>query len=386
MSKKFKYVFDGHVMSDKKELIRFLDVEGNLTKEGKEYLSSKSKEDKAEPLSTEKLLEAYSYMVKSREMDTYMTQLQKQGRMLTFAPNFGEEALQVATSSAMDPKVDWMIPAFRSNATMLQLGVPMVHQMLYWNGSEQGNRIPDGVNVTPIAIVIGAQYSHASGVGYGMKLAKKANPSSKMGVAVTIVGNGGTSEGETYESMNMASVQGWPVVYTVNNNQWAISTPVKDSTTVAISGKAHAVGIVGVRVDGNDLLASYAVMKEAIEYARENSRPVLVEFVTWRQGVHTSSDNPRIYRTEAEEKEQEKWEPFHRIKKYMFDNGICSEEKDKELVEKVQAEVKAAYEKSLSIIDNEGIDEIFDYTYAELPKHLVEQKAHAKKYSSKGAK
>ncbi|OYD26771.1 pyruvate dehydrogenase E1 component alpha subunit [Mycoplasma testudineum] len=365
MNKNFKYVNPEKVMDKETDLVRYLDKDGNLTPEGKKNKTT---------LSNEELIRGYEFMVRSREMDKYMTQLQKQGRMLTFAPNFGEEGLQVATAMAMDPKIDWMVPAFRSNATMLMLGVPMVHNMVYWNGSEEGSRIPEGVNVTPIAITIGAQYSHAAGISYGMKLEKKANPKSKQAVAVTIVGNGGTAEGETYEAMNMASIQEWPAIFTVNNNQWAISTPGHLESKAVIAAKAHAAGIAGVRVDGNDLLASYEVMKEAIDYARETSKPVLVEFVTWRQGVHTSSDNPRVYRTEEVEKKMEEWEPFHRIEKYLIDNKIYSKKQQEEFLLKAQEEVKAAYEESLKVIEKIEPTEIFDHTYATLTPELKEQR------------
>ncbi|CAC13937.1 PYRUVATE DEHYDROGENASE E1 COMPONENT, ALPHA SUBUNIT [Mycoplasmopsis pulmonis] len=368
MSKKFKYVDPKKVMDSSDQLIRVLDIDGKL-------IDSKYKTS----LSNEKIIEAYTWMVRSRQQDTYMTQLQRQGRMLTFAPNFGEEALQVATSLAME-KDDWFLPAFRSNATMLHLGVPMINQMVYWNGNERGSKIPEGVNVLPVNVPIATQYSHAAGVAYGMKLLGKKN------VAVTIIGNGGTAEGEFYEAMNVSSIHNWPVVFTVNNNQWSISTPEHLETKATIAAKAHAVGIPGVRVDGNDLLASYEVMKEAVEWAKEGNGPVLVEFYTWRQGVHTSSDNPRIYRTEEMEKEKEKWEPMHRIKNYMIEKGFWTEEQDQKLWEDSLTLVKETYEESMKMHDI-PVDEVFDYTYEKLPPYLERQKAEAKEwFEKKGGK
>ncbi|QJB71092.1 pyruvate dehydrogenase (acetyl-transferring) E1 component subunit alpha [Mycoplasma sp. 1654_15] len=364
----FKYIKKDHVMRSYDEQVRFLDIDGNLI----------DKKVDTE-LTKEQLLEAYKWMVLSRQQDTYMTQLQKQGRMLSFAPNFGEEALQVASAFALT-KDDWFAPAFRSNATMLALGVPIKNQLLYWNGQERGSVTPVGVNVLPVNIPIATQYSHAAGIAYAAKLQGKKI------VAMSIVGNGGTGEGEFYEAMNIASIWQWPAVFTVNNNQWAISTPFKyGSGSKTISQKAEAVGIPGVIVDGNDLLASYAVIKEAVEWARQGNGPVLVEFLTWRQGVHTSSDNPRIYRTEEEEKEHEKWEPFHRIEKYLKDKNFITDEEIKKIWETSLDKVKATYEESLKELDTQ-LDEIFDHTYATLTQELKEQKQQAKEYYAKEGK
>lgn len=363
-------------MSNPNEMIRFLDINGDLLKT---TVVGKLDEKKDITLSKEQIKKAYEFMVLSRQQDTYMTQLQRQGRMLTFAPNFGEEALQVGTAMAMT-KEDWFVPAFRSNAAMLYLGVPILNQLVYWNGSERGNVMPEGVNVLPINVPIATQISHAAGIAYAQKL------TGKKAIAVTFIGNGGTAEGEFYEAMNFASIWKWPVVICVNNNQWAISTRnEQENAAPTIAAKALAAGIPGIRVDGNDLLASYEAMKEATEYARSGNGPVLVEFVTWRQGVHTSSDNPRVYRTEEEEKEHEKWEPMHRIEKYMLDRKIITEKEKEKLWEDSLEIVKKAYEQSLVGIES-TIDEVFDHTYAELTPELAEQKAEAIKFFGKGNK
>ncbi len=358
----YKFINKDKIQLDSKKMFRTLDIDGNL------------KNSKYKQIATdEQILEGYEYMVLSRQQDTYMTQLQRQGRMLTFAPNFGEEALQVATSMTFK-KGDWFVPAFRSNATMLHLGVPLKNQLIYWNGNEKGSKMPEGVNVMPINIPIATQCSHAAGIAYGMKLTGKKN------VAVTIIGNGGTAEGEFYEAINTASIHKWPVVFTVNNNQWSISTPDHlESGSETIAAKAVAAGIPGVRVDGNDLLASYDVMNEAMDYAREGNGPVLVEFVTWRQGPHTTSDNPRIYRTKEQEEENEKWEPFHRIEKYMINKGIIKEKDIKRIQEEKLAMVKDAYNESLNELDS-TIDEVFDHTYETLTPELLEQKNEAIEY------
>ncbi len=360
---KYKFIDENKIFLDSKEMFRILDIKGNLINSNYKQIAS-----------NDQLKEGYKYMVLSRQQDNYMTQLQRQGRMLTFAPNFGEEALQVATSMNFK-KGDWFIPAFRSNATMLQLGVPLKNQFLYWNGNEEGSKMPKDVNVLPINIPIATQFSHAAGIAYAMKLKGDKN------VAVSFIGNGGTSEGEFYEALNTSSIHKWPVVYCVNNNQWAISTPNHlESGSKTIAAKAVAAGIPGIRVDGNDLLASFDVMKEAMEYARSGKGPILIEFVTWREGPHTTSDNPRIYRTEKEEEEAEKWEPFHRIEKYLNDKNILNKkEKEKIWKEKLE-EVKKAFQESLQELENIKINDVFDYTYEKLTPELKEQKEECINY------
>ena len=349
-------------LKDLDKVYRVLDVDGNLI--DKKHKPSISKKD---------LLKGYEYMVLSRQQDTYMIQLQRQGRMLTFAPNLGEEALQVASALPLTKK-DWFVPAFRSNAAMLLLGVPVLNQMVYWNGNEEGSKIPEGVNVLPTNIPIATQISHAAGIAQGIKYKKEK------AVAVTFIGNGGTAEGEFYEAINMAAIHKWPAVFCVNNNKWAISTPEELETQSPIFLKAAAFGIPSIKVDGNDLLASYEAMKEAVEYAKEGNGPILIEFMTWRQGQHTTSDDPSLYRTKEQEKEEEKWEPFHRIEKYMIDHKIMTSKEIEKLKEEKLEEVKKAYQESLKVAAP-TVDDVFDYTYETLPEELKVQKQEAKTFA-----
>ncbi|WP_041594234.1 pyruvate dehydrogenase (acetyl-transferring) E1 component subunit alpha [Mycoplasmopsis fermentans] len=369
MKTKYKYVDVNKIMDDPNKIIRHLDIDGKVIE--KNYKA---------PLSNAEVLEAYKWMVLSRQQDTYMLQLQRQGRMLTFPPNLGEEALQIATAMAMENK-DWFVPAFRSNAAMLRLGVPMIDLIRYWNGQEWGCNHPKDVNVMPVNIVIATQISQCAGIAYAQKQLKTG------GVAISFIGNGGTTEGEFSEGVNIATVQEWPAVFCVNNNQWAISTPnSEESRSATIAAKAHAFGCAGVRVDGNDLLASYEVIKEAIDYARKESKPVIVEFLTWRQGPHTTSDNPKLYRSEKDEKENEKWEPMHRIERYMKDKKIITEKEKEKIWADALEQVKKTYEESLKDI-NTKLEDIFDYTYEKLDDDLLEQREEAIKFwQAKGGK
>ncbi|MGL5591500.1 MAG: pyruvate dehydrogenase (acetyl-transferring) E1 component subunit alpha [Mycoplasmoidaceae bacterium] len=325
-------------------------------------------------LSPEQIVETYKKMVVGREVDKKMLQWQRIGKMLTFAPNLGEEALQFGCALAMDKTRDWLVPAFRSFHLMSELGVEIWQLLLYWNGNEKGSKFFDNVNVLPINITIGAQMSQAAGIGYAFSLKKQKN------VAVTFIGDGGTSEGEFYESMNLAAIYNWPVVFCINNNQWSISTPRdKESKVVDLSIKAIAAGVHRARVDGNDLLASYDVMLEAMDHARSGKGPVLVEFVTYRKGPHTTSDDPSIYRTKEEEERWEKKDPIDRLYKYLVSQSLWSKEDEEKLNEYSKTFIQEQYDQMV-LMNNTSIDDIFNHTYETLPDDLQEQKKIAKKY------
>lgn len=343
------------------ETYSVLDVDGNVTQVGYRI-----------PLFNEEIEKAYYTMILSRRMDERMIKWQRQGKMLTFPPNMGEEALQVATSISMD-KQDWFAPAFRSAAVYLHSGVPMWQIMLVWKGSELGNKMPEELNFLPFNIPIATQYSHAAGIGIALNYQNKPN------VAYTFIGDGGTAEGEFYEAINFACIRNAQTIFCVNNNQWAISTPtVKETGQMDIASKAIAAGMDFIKVDGNCLFASLDAIRAAREYVLENKKPILVEFMTYRKGPHTTSDNPRIYRTEEYEKEQEKKDPIIRLEKWMTNNGLLDENKKAQIIEKIDSEIENAYKimESKLLVD---VNDIFDYTFKTLDESLQEQKEEALK-------
>lgn len=333
---------------------------------------------KDSPMSDKQMLEAYRWMMLQTRLDEKLSQMQRQGRMLTFVPNLGEVALQIAVGMAMDRKKDYFVPAFRSNLTMMYLGMTLEQSILYWNGNEMGSKFADDVNVLPVNIPIATQFSHAAGIGYALKL------QNKKGVAVSFIGDGGTSEGEFYEAINMAAIHKWNTVFCINNNQWSISTPVHFQTAAeTYASKAIALGLPAIRVDGNDPLASYEAMQEALDHARSGKGPILVEFLTYRQGPHSTSDSPRVYRTEEYEKEMLKKEPNARFRKFLKDKKLWDDKKEAKMIEEIDAQVMEAYNKSLSMLKEE-LDEVFDYTYATLTEELIEQKEEARELLAKG--
>ncbi|WP_029608539.1 thiamine pyrophosphate-dependent enzyme [Mycoplasma simbae] len=358
---KYKFIEAGKVMSCPETMIRFLDINGDLIDKSFKPTASK-----------ELLRDMYQNMRKSRSWDEYALTLQKTGRLGTFAPALGEEAFLTALGFVMR-KEDWFVPHYRVLSTLLARGESMESVYLYWRGSELGSRFKS--NTMPMQVIIASQISQAAGVAKALKLQNTG------AIAFVTIGNGGTNEGEFHEGLNWASLFHLPVVVVISNNRWAISVPEHNSYPVkTLSQRGLSYNIPALRVDGNDLLAAYEVLKEAADWAREGNGPVLIEMVTWRQGQHTTSDDPRVYRTREQEIEHEKWEPFHRIEKYLFENGIITEADKEKFIADATEDAKASYDKSTATLATEGFDDIFKYTYETLPEEVLEQHEAHKRF------
>jgi pyruvate dehydrogenase E1 component alpha subunit len=350
----------------KNKVFRILDQDGKIV--------DKNREPK---LDDNLLLYIYRQMNLGRIADIKAVQFQRQGRILTFAPNYGQEAAQIGPMAAIN-KTDWLVPAFREFSAMLYHGVSLEQAYLYWYGNEAGSRFDDGVNVLPINIIIGSQINHAAGLGYARKLQKKDE------VVVTFIGDGGTSHGEFQAGMNFAAVLNSPMVAVIQNNHWAISTPRSKATRAeTLAQKAIAWGIPGIQVDGNDVLAMYVATTEAVKRARAGEGPTLIEAITYRIGAHTTSDNPKIYRDDAEVAIWEARDPIKRLKVYITEKGLWDDEKE----EKLHAELNEYVLETFKKVEATGIvplDDVFNYTYKELTPALKEQLANYKEYLKQG--
>lgn len=327
----------------------------------------------------ELLIKVYKTMLLSRIQDEKSLKYQRQGRMLTFAPSLGQEGVQVATAAATEEK-DWVSSAFRENATWLWKGQPMENILLYWCGNEEGSRIPEGVNLLPVAVPIGSQFNHA--VGLGMSIQYKDENS----VVLAYIGDGGTSEGEFYEGINYAGAFNTPNIFIIQNNQFAISTSRSFQTRAAtLAQKGIAAGIPCIQVDGNDIFATYAATKEAVDRARNGEGPTLIEAVTYRIGPHTTADDPTIYRDAAYHEEMLTTDPLIRTKAYLIENNLWTEKDE----EKTREEFDNIVEETFKKVENTGLlelEEIFKYTYEELTPNLKEQYEDYKKYMEGGDK
>ncbi len=346
----------------KQQSLQVLDKDGNIV--------NKQLEPK---LDNDKLLEMYRLMSLGRIADIKAVQFQRQGRMLTFAPNQGQEAAQIGPMAAIN-KTDWLVTAFREFSAMLYHGATLEQLYLYWYGNEMGSKFDDDVRILPINIPIGSQISHAAGIAYASKLQKKDE------VAVVYIGDGGTSHGEFHEGLNFGAVFDVPMVVIVQNNHWSISTPKEFQTKSAnYAQKAIAYGIPGIVVDGNDVLAMYLATKEAVARARRGEGPTLIEAVTYRMGSHTTNDNPKIYRPDEEVREWETKDPLLRFRQYLLNKKVLTEAKDKKLQDELNDYVLEVFKK----VENSGfvpLDDIFTYTYEEMTPELEEQLSDYKKY------
>jgi len=313
----------------------------------------------------------YTDMVLTRTADIKAVNLQRQGRLGTYASSRGHEGVQVGAASAM-VKDDWFFPYFRDLGLYVTLGYPLRIYFLYWMGHEEGMRIPETLRIFTLTIPVGSQILHAVGAGLASNLQRLRR------AILCTFGDGATSEGDFHEGLNAAGVFKTPNVFLCINNQWAISTPRRRQTASAtIAQKAVAYGFPGVQVDGNDVLAVYAAVKEAMEKARTGGGPTLIEAFTYRLSDHTTADDATRYRSQAEVAEWEKRDPIERFRLYLKARGFWTEEFEKEIRAKSAAAVEKAVEEAEGV-PAPTLDDVFAHTYKELPPGLAEELAEAK--------
>ena len=308
----------------------------------------------------------YRDMVLMRTFDTKALKLQRQGRMGTWPPIKGQEAVQAGVAMAMRED-DWLIPAFREHGIMVKHGVPLHQVFAYWAGDERGSCYPEGVRCFPVAVPVGSQWQHGTGVGLSLKLR------GENAVAVTFGGDGSTSEGDFHEAVNCAGVFGANTVFVIQNNQWAISVPLHRQTAAkTLAQKAHAYGIPGIQVDGNDVFAVYAAAHDAIERTRRGDGPSLIEAVTYRLGDHTTADDASRYRGEEELEEWEGRDPILRLRRYLVGQELWDDDQEAVLQEEATGWVDGQV-KELEAMEPQAPEDIFTSMYDALPPHVIEQ-------------
>ena len=318
-------------------------------------------------LTVEEAIEIYRGMVRARRFDERALALQRRGWMSSYPPFKGQEASQVGAAHAM-AEDDWLVPTYRSNAMQLTLGVPASDILLFRRGMGEYHSGHDRP-VFPQAISIASQIPHAAGIGMA------ADYRGADHAVVCYFGDGATSEGDFHEGLNFAGVSDAPVVFFCENNGWAISMPRERQTaSETISAKADAYGFDGVRVDGNDPLAVAETMTDALSGARDGD-PVLVESLTYRQGAHTTSDDPSRYRdSEAEFPEWRTADPIERYEDYLREQGVLDDALAATIAAEVQDELADAVETAESTPDPDP-ETLFEHVYAELPPGLRTQRA-----------
>src|SRR5438876_10791779 len=305
----------------------------------------------------------YRAMLLGRRLDERMVRLQRQGRIGTFAPIKGQEASQLGSVAVLRP-TDWMVPSFRETAAMIWRGWPIEKLLLFFAGHLEGGQPAPDQRDLPITIPVSTQLPHAVGLAYAGQYREEAV------LVMAYLGDGARSEADFHEAWNFAG--GWhvPAVFVCQNNQWAISVPLKKQTnSKTIAQKALAYGLPGLQVDGNDVLAVYAATKEAVARARAGDGPTLIECVTYRLGVHTTADDPTKYRSAEEVAEWERRDPLTRFAAYLQKRNLLEEG----LEAQVDAEIAEAIKRFEATPPADPLT-MFDHVYGDLPPHLRAQR------------
>jgi pyruvate dehydrogenase E1 component alpha subunit len=315
----------------------------------------------------ELLVSLYRAMVLARTFDLKAVSLQRTGRLGTYAVSLGQEAVGVGIASAMLPE-DVLLPSYRDNGALLWRGVKMEDILLFWGGDERGSNWSGPVHDFPFCIPVGSQAPHAAGVGYTFRYRKQPR------VAVCIFGDGATSKGDVWEAMNFAGVWKLPVVFVVNNNQWAISVPLKLQTaSQTLAQKAIAAGFPGEQVDGNDIIAVRAAAEDAIATARAGGGPRLIEMVTYRLGDHTTADDAARYRSPEDVQTRWKEEPIARLRAHLVSRLNWRKAEEEEVATECERRVEAAIEHYLAT-GPRAPETMFDHLYAALPSAYADQR------------
>jgi 2-oxoisovalerate dehydrogenase E1 component alpha subunit len=313
------------------------------------------------------LVALYRAMVLTRVFDAKAIALQRTGRLGTYASSLGQEAVAVGLAAAMRPD-DVLLPSFREHGAQLWRGVTLKELFLYWGGDERGNDFAGPRADFPNCVPVGSHAPHAVGVGLAFRLRKESR------VAVCVFGDGATSKGDVAEALNMAGVWKIPVVFVVNNNGWAISLPVAKQTAAAtLAQKAIAAGIPGEQVDGNDVIAVRFAVERAVSAARAGAGPSLVEAITYRLSDHTTADDARRYRDDAEVSRHWHAEPIARLRNYLVTAGWWDKDKEERLLRECTLAVESAASEYLAMPPQSPAS-IFDHTFARIPAELIEQR------------
>lgn len=312
--------------------------------------------------------QAWQHMNLTRRFDQRAVNLQRTGRLGTYASCYGQEAISTAIGLAMAAD-DVFVPYYRDQAAQLLRGVQMRDILRFWGGDERGSDFSGARGDMPNCVPIATQLPHAAGIATAVRMRDQ-----KRAVLVTC-GDGATSRGDFYEALNLAGVWHLPLVVVINNNQWAISVPLSAQTACrTLAQKAVAAGIPGIRVDGNDVLAVHAVVSEALGRARAGKGPTLIEAVTYRLCDHTTADDMSRYADPLQRESAEAVEPMRRLRLLLESIGRCSAKEDALLQQQQHTVIDAAVAEYLADPALEPAA-MFDFIFADLPEELQAQRA-----------
>ncbi len=323
----------------------------------------------APALSEPQLLTLYRAMLLGRRVDERMLKLQRQGRIGTFPPTTGHEAAVCAPALAMRSS-DWLVGTYRELPARLMRGEPLESALLYYNGYEEGSPLGIDARTLPIQVILGSQLPHAVGIGFAMQQLGEEDTA-----VVAYLGDGASSQGDFHEAANFAGVWRAPVVFICVNNGWAISVPREAQTaSETIAQKAIAYGFEGIQVDGNDALAMYKATQDALARARSGGGPTLIEAISYRLMMHTTADDPKKYRDEAEEQQWWPRDPLLRFRRYLDDQNLWNDDKEQEL----EVELKSEIETAVKRFESEHVfkpDAPFDHVFGTRSDEIEAQRA-----------
>lgn len=328
---------------------RFLDEQGEIESTLPAFASDKT------------LVQSlYRMMVLTRLFDKKAIALQRTGKLGTYPSNLGQEAIGVGIGSAMRED-DVLCPYYREIGAQLWRKVKMEEIWLYWGGDERGSCFENNAVDFPICVPIASQTLHAVGVASAFKIRNQKK------AVVTTIGDGGTSRGDFYESINVAGAWELPVVFVIINNQWAISVPRGEQTKAqTLAQKAIAAGIEGIQIDGNDVFAVKDAVSNALQKAYQGRGATVIEALSYRMGDHTTADDASRYRPEQELKENEKKDPVIRLRNYMAHQNFWDEQQEKALYAELTDTVNEVVQRFESL-PKQPVESMFDYLYETLP-------------------
>ncbi|MGD9865682.1 MAG: pyruvate dehydrogenase (acetyl-transferring) E1 component subunit alpha [Pseudodonghicola sp.] len=314
------------------------------------------------------LVALYAGMLQTRAFDAKAIALQRTGRLGTYASSLGQEAVPVGLASAMREE-DVLIPSFREHGAQLWRGASMEELLLYWGGDERGSDFARSREDFPVCVPVGTQYPQAVGVALAFSLRREPR------CAVVVGGDGSTSRGDFHEALNMAGVWSLPVVFVINNNQWAISVPREAQTAAqTLAQKAIGAGLPGEQVDGCDVIAVRDAVGRALSRGRAGEGATVIECITYRLSDHTTADDATRYREDTQVSQHWAEEPVARLRDHLVQAHGWSREEEDSLRAKNTVAVEAAVEAYLGIAPQPATS-IVDYIFEDLPPDLKAARA-----------
>jgi len=332
-------------------------------------------------LSEADFLKFYRDMARMRRFDKEAEALQRQGQLGLWVPAIGQEAAQIGSGYGVGHN-DHIFPSYREHGVAITHGIDLMSILKMLRGVNHGGWNPEETRFHLYAIVLGSQVLHATGYAMGVNMdGKVGNGDLENDLAViSYFGDGATAEGDISESFLFAAINNSPIVFFCQNNQWAISSAVSSQTKVPLYRRGEGFGVPGIRIDGNDILASYAVTAKHMDDAREGAGPAMIEALTYRIGAHTTSDDPTKYRDPAEVELWKTRDPLARFETFLRRQGIGQDFFDEvaEAGEKLSAEIR----EETFALKNPPIENMFKYVYSDAHPRIEEQIEWLRKYES----